>query len=894
MAKNTKVLTVLSTAAVTGLITAALGSTAFAKTSAILVQNGSDDYKYDYSSLASAFEDYTANPANGALYQDYLKQLGGKSPIALYDDAQKTYIDYTKVASAFEDAQAKGTSFNLNAFTEASKDTYTPVAPISDATVGSDGKVIYTRENTDLTVSSVAAINGSQAQVNFTGAVNASSVVPADFKVTDANGNQLFISKAEVSSTDPTKVILTFFDKFADKTVYTVASSNVVDTNGKAMKASSSTFAYAKADIAKVEFKSTVIPVGTTDLSSYIKVTDALGRDVSGEVSLTFAADKYVSANGTISGASDGNTAIVNVSVDGTLVKTNAVITFKTQTESSLVGYLVAADPSSVATDADAFSKLSADKVTHYVYKSDTGVKAKKLGLYYKDQYGNKVDLSKIDFSKAAITNLTPQTVILNSDGTITPVSVGNGYVKVKIGDVEQTVEIDVRSDAQVASMDVDKTNATAVVGTSIPAQVKLSFKDQYGTVIDPSTLDQSKLTVTVNKGDENLLFANKDLKDGNLAGTLTLTALKEGTSSITVEYKDATNNIDLVKTVNVTMTKATNVAGYTFEADTTKLDEDAKDTADTTDATAANIKVYQVDTNGNKIADVTGSATFGFDSNDTLSPNLVTLSLTPSGEAVTAAGAKVNYKAQNATVTIKVGNLQVGTITFSVANSTAAPAVPVFTNSAVSVTEYGKTVDTSLQGIVKVKDQFGNDFAGFDSSKLSFTYSITNNNGVKLGDANLVNGVSILSNSGTADVVVTGVYYNDPGKTTNLLSTPQVVKLSVKQLNPVVSNITVNGVSVVPDETTGTIDLTGFAGKDIVSVTGSLNKDAAVTVNLNDGSVFNGVTAKPVSTTDNFFKFVPDGKILSDTVAKLDGAKITVTDGTHSTVYTLKTVSAK
>jgi|GEM_PF-3051488 hypothetical protein len=175
MAKNTKVLTVLSTAAVTGLITAALGSTAFAKTSAILVQNGANDYRYDYSSLASAFEDYSANPSNGALYQDYLKELGGKSPVALYDDVQKTYIDYTKVASAFEDAQAATKPFNLNAFTEASKDTYTPAAPISDVTVGTDGKIVVTPVPvpvTNLAISSVSAINSQQVVVTFNEAVD--------------------------------------------------------------------------------------------------------------------------------------------------------------------------------------------------------------------------------------------------------------------------------------------------------------------------------------------------------------------------------------------------------------------------------------------------------------------------------------------------------------------------------------------------------------------------------------------------------------------------------------------------------------------------------------------------------------------------------------------------
>lgn len=874
MAKHTKVLTVLSTAAVTGLITAAVGSTAFAKTSAILVQNGSNDYRYDYTSLASAFEDYSANPSNGALYQDYITRLAGKSPAALYDDVQKAYIDYSKVASAFEDAQAVGKTFNLNAYTESSKDVTTPAAPISDVTVGSDGKIAVTPVNNDLTVLSVSAINSTQAQVTFNAPVKASSVVPNDFKVTDANGNQLFISKAEVSSTDSKSVILTFFDKFADKAAYTVATSNVQDANSKVMKATTNSFAYAKAAVTKVEFTGTTLPASTTDLTKYVKITDALGRDVTTENSVSFTSDdSNVGSNGAVSGAVDGEVAVVKVSVNGTTVTANAVITFKTQLANTLVGYTIG-KTADLPTDATAFSKLTSDKVTHYVAKSDT---AEYLGLYYNDQYGNA---QNVVVSGATVTNLTPSTVIVDASGHINPIATGTGYVKVKYGNVEQTIEIDVRDDASVASLSVDSANVTAVLGTNIPTTVKLTFKDQYGTAIDASKIDFSKLTTTVNAGDENMLAVAK-----NTDGTLSLIPLKQGNTSFKIEYKDATTNVDLVQNVQVSITNAGAVAGYKVEADATKLDVNADNTADTTDATKANVKVYAIDANGNKIQDVTSSANLSFVTTDTVSSKLVKLS----GQEVDIDGdadSTVSYKPQNATVVVSVGTLQVGTLTFTVDNTTATPAAAIFTNNAI----YGAqntTIDTLLQGVVTVNDQFGSGIGSFNKANLTFSYQVTNVNAISIDSKNTITGVSILNNAGTADVVVTGVYYN--GAKTNLLAAPQVIKLSVKQQLPIVTNLTFNGVSITP-AADGTIDLSQFAGKDIVSSTGSLSADSKVTVVAKDGTTVL-YPSTDVKTTDNFFTFVKDGNIKASTLAALDGAKVTVTAGSYNTVYTLKTI---
>lgn len=729
--------------------------------------------------------------------------------------------------------------------------------------------------NQDLTVTSVNALNATQAQVTFSAPVTASSVVPSDFKVTDANGNQLFISKAEVSSSDSKQVTLTFFDKFADKAAYTVVTSNVLDANAKAIKPITNSFAYVKAAVAKVEFTSTTLPAAsTTDLSKYVRVTDALGRDVTSENTVSFTADKLVSPTGTLLATpADGDVAVVKATVNGTSVTANAVVTFKTQLANTLVGYTIAPTPSTVAADSAAFSKLASDKIVHYVSKSDA---TEKLGLYYNDQYGNSQPVQV--GSGISVTNLTPNVVIVGADGSITPVSTGTGYVKVKYGSVEQTIEIDVRDDSSVAALSVDNANITAVFGANIPTSAKLTFKDQYGATVTPTAAIMSNVTATVNPGDENLLAVAK-----NSDGTLTLIPLKQGTTSVKVEYKDTTKNIDLVQNLQVTITNAAAVAGYKVETDTTKLDVNAANTSDTTDATNAHVKVYQVDANGNKIADVSSNAVLSIASGDTVSNKLVSFSA-QQVNIDSDADNIVSYKPQNATVVVSLGSLQVGTVTFTVDNSTPAAATAVFTNNAISG-NVGDTVVSKLKDVVSVSDQFGSSLSVFNKSGLTFDYKITNVNAVNLAnDADsTINGVSILNNVGTADVVVTGIHYNGSA---NLLASPQVVKLSVKQQNPIVTNITVNGVVVTPDAETGLIDLSKFAGQDIFSSTGNLSEDATVTVTKDGATLYN----KNVKTTDNFFTFVADGKINASTLASLDGATVTVTAGANTTHYTLKT----
>lgn len=174
MANNKKVVAALSTAAITGLITTALGSTAFAKTTDVLVGNGGTNYKYSLSELNQSYADNKMG-SDALLYKDYASKLAGGNVVGLYDDKQNAYVDYSKVAAAFADAKVIGTTtFDLNNFTETSKDTIATPSAIKAVTV-KDGKVVVSEPTGKLSVSSVSAITKTKVEVTFSTAVDAAA-----------------------------------------------------------------------------------------------------------------------------------------------------------------------------------------------------------------------------------------------------------------------------------------------------------------------------------------------------------------------------------------------------------------------------------------------------------------------------------------------------------------------------------------------------------------------------------------------------------------------------------------------------------------------------------------------------------------------------------------------
>jgi hypothetical protein len=153
MIKNKKILTVLSTAAITGLLVAAVNSTAFAKAATIAV-NSKDGkvYEYQYDALKSSAVAQLNNGStdpDAKLYNDFLQRK--TSVRAYYDDVRKSYVEFDTIAKEAVNSITKGTSFNLKSFMES---TTTPTTSITTnpVSVDANGNLIINGQTITTTV----------------------------------------------------------------------------------------------------------------------------------------------------------------------------------------------------------------------------------------------------------------------------------------------------------------------------------------------------------------------------------------------------------------------------------------------------------------------------------------------------------------------------------------------------------------------------------------------------------------------------------------------------------------------------------------------------------------------------------------------------------------------
>lgn len=687
----------------------------------------------------------------------------------------------------------------------------------------------------ELKVVEVSAINSNQAEVKFSEAVK--EVKPANFKVTDKDGNLVFVSKVELNEAKDVAT-LTFFNKFADKATYSVEVSNVADAEGNVMKVATEAFTYLAAKVAKVEFTSTTVAPGT-DLRTVVKVTDELGRDVSAEQVVEFESSN-ITAVPTTGIAGLAGSAIVVAKV-GDVKTAPTTIKVAVQTATTFAGSYV--HTGAAAIDTDAFEKLDEDKKIDYVYMEGTG----NLSVYYKDQYGKGTLTAVSAFNgvgQPTLTNMTPAIVIVADDGTITPISAGDGYVKVKNGDVETTIKIVVRAKAAIATMEVEKTEVSVV--ETQDATVKVAFKDQFGTKTDATPTAKSAATATATA----------------VAGTnsVVITGVKEGTTTVDVSYKIGDETVK--QTINVTVVKAADLATYEAVVDTTKLDVDGDNSDDTKLSKFTNVVVNEVDANGNKIG--TAVATLVEVGKDGKVIAAGEALVTIDGQKVTANAAGTAY------VQVKVGSLVIDTLEFEIVKTASYAKSVEFTRNDLVVG--GDKIGTltspidiaaKLADIVEAKDQYGKVMEV--QPTLVFTFNTTNLKDLTITtDGNVTD---LVKAAGTADVVITKIT-TDSDTDTNLITAPVVVKLSVQATDEAIATkdvadelLNVASSYVVPALTEGsyTDETKAAAVKTLVEADVDTDK-VSVGVVTSEGTT-------TVTLTSTLVDSVKDTKIVTVTV---------------------------
>ncbi|WP_027724893.1 S-layer homology domain-containing protein [Tuberibacillus calidus] len=462
-------------------------------------------------------------------------------------------------------------------------------------------------------VTSVSAINSTQAVVQFNTKIG--DVDPSNFTV----DNGVSVISAKVDSTDKTKVTITFNKALEDKTTYTVTVNGVTSDSGVTQKeASSSTFTYETAEVNSISLDQTSFNSSTglsANLLDYVTIKDEKGRDVTSEilnditnytVSVYTTDAKIVETNGDVVADADGSAyveiKVINNNTSKVVATTGAVkVTVAPYQLVSLEGIHLSDSSASVA---DYKTAKANGEVNTTLQESEDG---KYLNVFVTDSAGNIV---KLDATNAKITNLTPTVAIVSESGgefEVNAIAPGTAKVQIEAGGFKTTVTFNVVADSKVTSGDLDVSSLTLTTDTNSPSYtgtVTLSLKDQYGNKI---AADDSKVVVRYSKA--GIVNVSKGTAVDNKV-LLTVTAYANGSTTVYVDYKDANDNVIFTKSFSVTVKDFGTAAKYDLvvsstSADYLDADNDANDTGVDKLDNEVKFELYQVDSNGNRVAKV-------------------------------------------------------------------------------------------------------------------------------------------------------------------------------------------------------------------------------------------------------------------------------------------------
>ena len=415
--------------------------------------------------------------------------------------------------------------------------------------------------------------------------------------------------------------------------------------------------------------------------------------------------------------------------------------------------------------------------------------------------------------NRPTLVNLNPDIVIVKDDGEMIPISVGEGYVKVKKDNVVKDIKIIVKEEAKAAIMNVEKKEISIGIGSNSSINeetIEITFKDQYERDFEPK---KSYLKISPEKSDVVSVKTNLDKK----IIKVTIKAKKEGEASIKLSYQGT----KLKETIKVNITKAEKeISGYVVDVDTTALNLEA-DNPDTTEKETRNIAtvaVFAIDKNGNKIKEIILS--------DAKNAKNKIVTVDRIGKASTSIVEVMNKnqikakKEGKGYVQVFVDSKKVETLNFNVINTKSIAKTAEFDSDRIVVNEEDWLMDTVttadeksddylynrfkwsiyddsyneagelLEEIVTIKDQFDKEIDVDSTGRIYFDYEITN---IRFEDMDIDKSIYKLSEfSGfryeisakraAVDIVVKEVAFKPYGesKTENLLESPQIITLFI------------------------------------------------------------------------------------------------------------------
>lgn len=295
MAKqNKKYLAVLSTAAVTGLLTTALGSSVYAKTDKILTQDNSGNY-YSYN-----FQNLTKDAINNALgkssplYDDYMK----KTVVAFHDDILNSYIKLEDVNKAAVKAALEDKPFDINAFTEAAKDeNVLPVSkPVQELKV-ENGSVVPAAPVVN--ISSIEVDNGTTLQLGVSADATEDGLVGKTITLKGGEKDLVATYKANSLKDGKATFVLGGEDKLVDAVTYTISAD--------------------WATVTKADF---IAKVGTAYAKTFSKVTSDVVAGANAKIYVA-AKNQYGEDIATLDGTVDSGVTVKAATLNGMPIKSD-------------------------------------------------------------------------------------------------------------------------------------------------------------------------------------------------------------------------------------------------------------------------------------------------------------------------------------------------------------------------------------------------------------------------------------------------------------------------------------------------------------------------------------------------------------------------------------------
>ncbi|RNB61581.1 hypothetical protein EDM57_00390 [Brevibacillus gelatini] len=689
-------------------------------------------------------------------------------------------------------------------------------------TDGTDGATYDPRNDIDpepageLKVESVSAITKNEVKVTFATDLTGKDIKPSNFNLVqkDNEYNEPYIDSVSVSG----KVVtLTLGDNLISGKTY------VVTVSGLSEQAQTKEVTYSLATPASVTIDTSYV-TGKTGDQLKATVKDASGNDITGDYPVKWETNNAnVDADGKLTGNIAAGTTILAKAyvMNGTtkVYSAQAVITVANATPTTYEGFTVDDD----GTVAD-YTKLAATDIKTSLKMGETGY----LFPFVKDQYGNVITTN----SGFTFTSKNPTILVVDSaTGKLTPVATGTAVVQVESGTFKKLISIEVKAAAKPTTLTVAESSVT--LSDKAPAKaIKVTVKDQYGDPVSGATVTKTESTTT---DFSDAALGNSGKTDAKGEITLTITPKAAGTEAVKLSVGAAPNAVEA--TVNVTVTASTGtVTGYKIvnSADDNVLD--ANDAADD-DLT---LKLYPVDANGN----ITGPAENAVWTVKDFSNGFVSIDNdggTADGVTDSAVGSVTvtAKKKGTATLTAKVGSLEVGTFDVVVNDSKPVIGSVALTKATLTAKQSDADVLSAVLANITAKDTTGK---GFDRDN-DGTYEPTGDDILTSAEVAAIYSNKATVVQGDTDGTVSTLPIVGAGEATLTITFADSLNLAPLSLKVIVSDDVAPTVAAgkisITDNTTPAVDtIAGAAGAVTDGTKVSVYSDAALTTLVGTATV--------------------------------------------------------